>query len=286
MRHGRLALIVFGVVLAGAAPAIGAPTRTTVVLNAPGSPRATALSSSFVQVDWTDTNTKETGYAVERAMSSSGPFTQVATTPRNIMSIGDGSVAANATYFYRVRATGRRNVFSAYSAAVSATTPKSGDRWPPSVPKDLVARVFACDQVSLRWTASFDGSGVKGYNIRRGTTTQFVAGQNFFTDATPGGTALSYTVSAIDTFDNESAPSAVVTATTTPCPGPGSWAKHFGGADDEVVTGSAVDASGDVYVVGRFTGNTNLGGVTLQSAGSHDIFVVKYANDGTHEWSK
>ncbi len=127
--HARMSWMTPGLAVAACAsalPAGAAPTRTTVVLNAPGSARATALSSDFVQVSWTDTNTKETGYVVERAMNASGPFSEVATTRRIVDAIGD-LVAANSTYFYRVRAKGKRNVYSPYSTTVSATTPKAGD---------------------------------------------------------------------------------------------------------------------------------------------------------------
>jgi len=284
--HRRMSWMTLGLAVAACAlalPAGAAPTRTTVVLTAPGAVRASAWSSDFVQVSWTDTNTKETGYAVERATTASGPFTEIATTRRNVEAIGD-VVTANSTYFYRVRAKGRRNVFSPYSAVVSATTPKAGDRWPPTVPTDVTVQATACDQVVIQWTASRDGGGMKGYNVRRGTTTQFVAG-TFLTDTVPAGT-LSYTVTAIDISDNESAPSSPVVITPPPCPGPGSWAKRFGGAADEIVQDTALDASGNVYVVGRFTGDTNLGGATLSSAGMHDAFVAKYTSDGTHVWSK
>jgi hypothetical protein len=53
-----------------------------------------------------------------------------------------------------------------------------------------------------------------------------------------------------------------------------------------IAYGTAVDPWGNVIVVGAFWGSVNLGGATLSSLGSSDIFVAKYSSDGTHQWSK
>jgi hypothetical protein len=74
--------------------------------------------------------------------------------------------------------------------------------------------------------------------------------------------------------------------TTPPCAQNGTWAKGIGGPGVDIASANAVDRAGNVIVVGRFTGDTNLGGATLHSAGGFDAFVAKYASDGTHLWSK
>jgi hypothetical protein len=48
----------------------------------------------------------------------------------------------------------------------------------------------------------------------------------------------------------------------------------------------AVDARGDVYVAGSFTGTAKFGATSLVSAGESDMFVVKYAPTGTVLWAK
>jgi len=51
-------------------------------------------------------------------------------------------------------------------------------------------------------------------------------------------------------------------------------------------TATAADASGNVYVAGYFTGQVQLGGTTLVSAGNSDIFVAKWnAAAGTWAWA-
>jgi hypothetical protein len=64
------------------------------------------------------------------------------------------------------------------------------------------------------------------------------------------------------------------------------WARRFGGAGDEKPTSIALDASGNIFVGGTFTGTTDLGRGALASAGGLDMFIAKYAADGTATWTK
>lgn len=58
--------------------------------------------------------------------------------------------------------------------------------------------------------------------------------------------------------------------------------------DANVQTGSAVtyDKSGNILLVGSFGGSINLGGTTLTSAGSDDLFVAKFSPLGQLMWAK
>ncbi len=65
------------------------------------------------------------------------------------------------------------------------------------------------------------------------------------------------------------------------------WSRAFGGTLTDLGHSLAVDAAGNVYVVGDFQGTVNFGGEPLTSAGSYDIFLAKYSGvDGQHLWSK
>jgi hypothetical protein len=65
------------------------------------------------------------------------------------------------------------------------------------------------------------------------------------------------------------------------------WVVRLGGSGADVAHGVAVDAAGDVYVVGAFSGSMNAGGSTLTSAGGNDALVVKLAGgNGAHVWSR
>ena len=97
---------------------------------------ATVVSPGRVDLAWGDVASNETGYAVERATivgTTTGAFTRIATLPANTRSHSDVSVAAGATYVYRVQATA--GTPSGYSneatvtltvAALTSLSPTSG----------------------------------------------------------------------------------------------------------------------------------------------------------------
>src|SRR5206468_2219017 len=69
------------------------------------------------------------------------------------------------------------------------------------------------------------------------------------------------------------------------------WAKQIGGASAGfVVSGNAVDGTGNVYVTGQFNGTADFdpspGGTTnLTAIGTNDIFVVKLDTNGAFGWA-
>jgi hypothetical protein len=70
------------------------------------------------------------------------------------------------------------------------------------------------------------------------------------------------------------------------------WAERIG-LGSEQAAGLALDPSGNILVVGIFSGTTDLSGATsgggstsLTSAGGNDVFLAKYSNSGAYLWSK
>ena len=68
------------------------------------------------------------------------------------------------------------------------------------------------------------------------------------------------------------------------------WSKRFGAGLD-TVGGLAVDAAGDIVLVGAFSGSVDFGGnnlVAMVAPGfvTTDVFVAKFHGDGSHVWSK
>src|SRR5512143_2279861 len=101
---------------------------------APGNLTATAISSSRIKLTWVDTNsgkTGEIGYSVERSLALTVGFVEVGTTLKNITSYNDSALDPGTTYYYRVRAMGRKGTFSPYSTqpAMATTSP-----YPDTVP--------------------------------------------------------------------------------------------------------------------------------------------------------
>lgn len=99
------------------------PTPTpTKSLVPPSNVSAKGTSKTQIQLSWTDTNTNETGYAIERSQSPSIGFTQIAVVGTNKTAYVNTGLKQATTYFYRLRATGANNTYSTYSATVMAAT--------------------------------------------------------------------------------------------------------------------------------------------------------------------
>jgi phage-related tail fiber protein len=68
------------------------------------------------------------------------------------------------------------------------------------------------------------------------------------------------------------------------------WAKNIGGTGDDIGYAVAVDASGDCYITGYFSGTVDFdpdaGTQNLTSAGGTDIFLAKYDASGNYVWAK
>jgi hypothetical protein len=68
--------------------------------------------------------------------------------------------------------------------------------------------------------------------------------------------------------------------------GDGIWAKQFGSTGEDRDPRIAVDAAGDVYVTGSFTGQVGFGAINLISRGGPDVFLAKlHGADGTVAWA-
>ena len=65
------------------------------------------------------------------------------------------------------------------------------------------------------------------------------------------------------------------------------WAKRAGGNDQDYAYAVTTDQSGSVYLAGIFQSPTiTFGGTVLANAGMYNMFLVKYAADGSVLWAK
>ena len=115
--------------------------RTQSVAVAPAVPPSNvtaAFTGSSVNMTWKDNSVAETDFSIQRALSATGPWVDVAQIPSTtgpqkggIVSFSDSTVSPNTTYFYRVMATnivGDRTVYVnsiGYPTVSANSTPSS-----------------------------------------------------------------------------------------------------------------------------------------------------------------
>lgn len=64
------------------------------------------------------------------------------------------------------------------------------------------------------------------------------------------------------------------------------WSFAYGDKDDDLGRAVAVDWRGDVYLLGEYNGELDLGGGALKSVGNSDVLVAKFDAAGAHQWSR
>ena len=148
---------------------------TTGLPVAPATLSATAVSSSTINLTWADNDGGESAYLVERSSTSGSGFSQIASLSANSTAYADTGLSANATWFYRVRATGGSGN-STYSNVASATTLPT----PPPAPTSPTATAGGFT-VRLEWAAAANATG---YRIKRSSTSGGVFTQVGTTSAT------------------------------------------------------------------------------------------------------
>jgi len=165
---------------------------------------AAAASGSQVNLSWTAStdNVAVAGYKVFRN------GTQVAEVTSGT-SYADTGLSEGTSYRYTVAAYDAAGNTSAQSHAVTAVTP---DTIPPTEPTNLTLTPGS-KSITLKWTASTDNVGVKGYYIYRDNTMIATVTATKYTDnKVTTGTTYSYYIVAFDAALNLSQPSATMSA--------------------------------------------------------------------------
>ena len=121
--------------IANATVLAGDIVRYDFILNnggpaAPSGLSATAVSSSQINLAWTDNATNETGYVVARSLTSGGSYTDVASLGANAIAYTNTGLSASTTYYYVVRAT---NSFGASPNSNEASATTLASPTPPSI---------------------------------------------------------------------------------------------------------------------------------------------------------
>jgi predicted secreted protein len=132
---------------------------------APTNLAATPVSSSQINLTWTDNANNETGFKIERCTGAGCTnFAQIATVGANVTSYANAGLAAATSYSYRVRASSGVGD-SDYSNTVSATT--YAPPLPPAAPSNLVAAAASYNQINLTWNDN--SANEDGFKVERCT---------------------------------------------------------------------------------------------------------------------
>ncbi len=88
---------------------------------------ATVVSSSQINLTWTDNSTDETGFRISRSLSSDSGFSEIGTVSANATSYSDTNLNPGTPYFYRVTASSLAGESNA--ATATATTYTELESW-------------------------------------------------------------------------------------------------------------------------------------------------------------
>ena len=246
---------------------------------APGNLTATAMSNSQINLAWSDSSNNETGFKLERKTGSGGTYAEVALLGANVTTYSNTGLAANATYYYRVRAyNGGGN--STYSNAANAKTLPNK----PKAPGNLSAGAVSTTRINLAWKDSSNNE--TGFKIERkigsgGTYAQIgTTAQNVVSYADSGlisGTEYFYRVRAYNTGGNSnySNQASATTAPTAPPAPSGLSASAISGAQIYLAwTDNALNESG--FKIERKTGAAG----TYAQIATVSANVTSFSNTG------
>ena len=124
----------------------------------------------------------------------------------------------------------------------AALYPGPVDSTPPGTPTGLSATTISPSQINLSWTAANDNVGVTGYQVyRNGAPVGSTAATTYQSAGLLSSTTYTYTVTAFDAANNQSAPSLGATAATQAAPAGGPFVRLL---LDEGAGMNTADASG------------------------------------------
>lgn len=270
------------------------------LLNRPTDLALTVVSTTRVDLSWTDNSSNETGFKIERKEGDSGSWSEIyaGTTPGEVL-YSDTPVDIGTKYYYRVRAyngSGSSN-YSNEEYAVTTIQTYTPYSWKynygnPSGNEDTVTAAgvgpdndpvvtgrsysslgqFDYYTVKLNrqsgsglWDARYDSD----QNDLDMATTIAVDGND---DVLVSGWSLLYSIAADDTTND------IYTLKYPSTGPPESWSRVYAGPSGDDDRSSVVDVSTDGqnnYVVVGYGRNVS---------GNDDIYVLKYDIDGNIEW--
>lgn len=171
-----------------------ATTQSAMTIpNVPNSLQASAVSTSQINLSWTDTSNNEDGFKIERKTGTAGTYSQITTVGAGSAIYSNAGLSAGTTFCYRVRAyNGAGN--SGYSNEACAMT--SSNTLPPPTPtfpvapSSLSSTALSSSIIALVWQDNSDSES--GFKIERKTGTSGSFSQIATAAALPGSGSGGY----------------------------------------------------------------------------------------------
>jgi hypothetical protein len=151
----------------------------TGIPQAPANLAAVAVSTTQINLSWSDNSQNETGFKIERSTDNVN-FAQIATTGSNVTTFSNTGLTPSTRYYYRIRATNAAGD-SQYSNTADAATQGIS----PNAPSDLTAVAVSKTRINLAWTDH--ASNETGFKIERSTN-----GTSFTQIATVGANVTTF----------------------------------------------------------------------------------------------
>lgn len=181
-------------------------------------------------------------------------------------------------YGVAVDQAGNAVITGQFSGAISfdggaTTTPSHGG-------SDIFVAKFA-PSGALLWSKTFGESSGTGPFTHRATAVAIDAGGNIIltgehTGNVDFGDGGYTTAGALDAFVTKLSPDGMLV-----------WSRHYGGPGFQTGKAVAVDASGNISVLGELTGTADFAGTTLSAnAGAREVFLARLDPAGTLQWAK
>ena len=136
-----------------------ATVLTYTSLSSPSALSASPVSSSQIDLSWTDNSTIEDGFKIERSLNGSSGWIEVGTNAANDNTFSNSGLSSGTTYYYRVYAYNSGGN-SGYSNTTSTTTFSL-----PAAPTSLTAVPTTTSSANLAWTDN--ATNETGYRVER-----------------------------------------------------------------------------------------------------------------------
>ncbi len=245
----------------GGPSAYSSTAAVTTALAPPASVTATFVSGNQIDLNWTNPSPSMNAILIERSLSSSSGFSQIAAIAGNATSFSaSGPFQSSSTYYFRIRyflydeGAPEGGFYSSYSSTVSSTIPGG-----PNQPSNFLARSISTSEILLNWSDTANETSYRLEKLVSGnwsTVMTLAANQTDYVDAGLNpNTSFTYRIIAINA-SGSSTPSLTSSATTNAVLQSGPTATIISGSRADFSWGTRLDDQNGTAIEQSLNGTT------------------------------